>query len=593
MYVTRLHPSTSLRWLFLCFALLTAGCGKPVVPDGKAADTIFFGGPIVTMAPTNEIAEAVAVRAGQIVGVGSEMTIRAEFEGGDTHLRDLAGATLLPGFIDAHGHFLQNGFLAQSAIILPPPDAGVDSFATMAEELRAHADSTQARALGWVIGMGYDDAQLEEQRHPTAADLDTMIADVPVMVIHQSGHLASVNTRGLEALGLTAESTDPPGGVIGRIDGGTEPNGVLKETAYFAAALGVFGRLFADADAVASMIESSQAAYFASGFTVAQEGRADGGTVLGLQQAASAGELAIDVVGYTDPTLYPDHEQFLDVMSRESHEYQDHFRLGGIKLSLDGSPQGKTAWLTEPYHVPPEGAGPDERGFGQVENETLRRLLAEAFDNEWQVLAHVNGDAAIDQFLDAVEAVNDRLGATGTEDRRTVAIHAQTARHDQLDRMAELGIIPSFMSVHTFYWGDWHRDSVLGPDRAAGISPARSALERGLLYTNHNDAPVTLPNAQMILSSQVGRLTRSGQVLGEGERVTPLDALRSITVHAARQMFEEERRGTIEVGKVADFVVLDRDPRALSALELRGLKVLETIKDGVTRFPIETAGIAR
>jgi hypothetical protein len=208
-------------------------------------------------------------------------------------------------------------------------------------------------------------------------------------------------------------------------------------------------------------------------------------------------------------------------------------------------------------------------------------MFDDAFANGWQIINHANGDAAIDQLIRAVRAATERHGAA---DRRTVGIHSQVIREDQLDDYKELGIIPSFFGMHTFYWGDWHRESVLGPERAAGISPARSALDRGMIYTQHHDAPVALPSSIAILATQVNRTTRSGSVLGPDQRVSTLDALRSITINAAYQYFEEDRKGSIEVGKLADLVILSANPLEMAPEELWGLEVLETIKEGKTIF---------
>ncbi|WP_405241390.1 amidohydrolase [Lentisalinibacter salinarum] len=567
-----------------------AGTATGAAAGAEPAELILSGGTIVTLTDPTLQAGAVAIRNGRIQAVGTAEDIAAAWQGPGTVVRELGGRTVLPGFIDAHGHFLQVGFLAQSASLLPRPDGGVTDFATLAAALQGHRDSDQAAKMGWIVGMGYDDAQLAEQRHPTAADLDAMISDMPVLLIHQSGHVAAVNSAGLEALGITAASQDPPGGVIRRKAGSREPDGVLEETAFFATLDKL--PLPEDPESFAAMVAAAQESYAAAGFTTAQEGRALPANVRALQAAAKGGLLQLDIDVYPDPTFARDAAEFDGLMANASRQYENHLRIPGIKLSLDGSPQAKTAWLSLPYHVAPHGQDDDYRGYPQLEDDYLATEVRRAFENGWQVLTHVNGDAAIDQFL---AAVGEATEALGPGDRRPVAIHAQTAREDQLDAMGQLGVIPSFMSVHTFYWGDWHRDSVLGPERAARISPARSALERGIVYTSHNDAPVTPPNSRMILYSQVNRLTRSGQVLGAEQRVTARQALEAITSSAARQLFEEERKGTIEPGKLADLVIVDRNPLTIPPEELMELAVLETIKEGETiwRRGAETATAAR
>ena len=214
-------------------------------------------------------------------------------------------------------------------------------------------------------------------------------------------------------------------------------------------------------------------------------------------------------------------------------------------------------------------------------DDEANAFVEEAFRKGWQIHVHCNGDAAADQFIRAVRLATAKHGPG---DRRPVMIHAQTVREDQLDAMKELGIIPSFFGMHTYYWGDWHRDSVLGPERASRISPAASALKRGMPFTQHHDAPVALPSSIMVLFSQVNRVTRSGQVLGPEQRVSAMDAIKSITINAAYQYFEERTKGSLEPGKLADLVILDQNPLAVDPLAIKDIKVVETIKDGRTIY---------
>jgi predicted amidohydrolase YtcJ len=424
---------------------------------------------------------------------------------------------------------------------------------------------------GWVIGFGYDDSQLQEQRHPTRDDLDNVSLTLPVMAIHQSGHLAAINSKGLELVGVTADSADPAGGVYRRYEDSSEPDGVLEEMAFFQIVFSILGALGGDENK--TMLMAGIDLYASFGYTTAQEGRATAANVATELAAASASELKMDVVAYPDIQLAADTIK----PPQLSMVYKQHFRIGGAKLSLDGSPQGKTAWLTKPYHVPPTGQAVDYRGYPAVTDEQAIAYVDQAFANDWQILVHSNGDAAADQLIMAVRAATEKYGEA---DRRTVMIHAQTVREDQLDAMKELEIIPSFFGMHTYYWGDWHRDSVLGPERAARISPAASALERGMVYTQHHDAPVALPNSMMVLASQVNRTTRSGQVLGAEQRVSVMDALMSITINAAYQHFEETSKGSLEPGKLADFAILDRNPLTVDPMTIKDIKVIETIKEG-------------
>ena len=555
----------------------TAGCQQEPVAEApvEAPEVIFLGGPILTMAGAEPTyAEAVAVRDGLITFVGSEADT-LELQGPNTTVRDLEGHALLPGFIDAHGHLKNVGFQSLAADLLPPPDGDVSSIAMLQDKLGDWAEGEISARLGWVIGFGYDDAQLAEKRHPTRDDLDAVSAERPVFVIHQSGHLYVANSVLLELAGITAATENPAGGVIRRRPGSREPNGVLEETALLPI-LEVLPRI--DEAGQRTMVKKGIEAYTRFGFTTAQEGRAFP-TDLDLYIAmAEADELAIDVVAYPDYWLARDKVADSPWLDRERGS---RFRIGGIKGNLDGSPQGKTAWLTDPYLVPPEGQDTDYKGYPMLDEEKALAMFDDAYAEGWQVINHANGDAAIDQLIRAARAAAEKHGAA---DRRTVGIHSQVMREDQLDDYKELGIIPSFFGMHTFYWGDWHRESVLGPERAAAISPARSALDRGMLYTQHHDAPVALPSSIAILATQVNRTTRSGKVLGPEQRVSSLEALKSITINAAYQYFEEDRKGSIEVGKLADFVVLSADPLEVAPERLWDLEVLETIKEGETVF---------
>ena len=244
---------------------------------------------------------------------------------------------------------------------------------------------------------------------------------------------------------------------------------------------------------------------------------------------------------------------------------------------LDGSPQGKTAWLTKPYLHPPHGQNETYVGYATLKDEQVQAYIEQAFESNTPLLAHANGDAAADQLINAITLANQKFGK---EDRRSVMIHAQTVRDDQIDAMLEQGITPSYFSAHTFYWGDWHRDSVFGAERASRISPLRTSADKGLRYTTHNDTPIVPPDMMRLMWASVNRVTRSGKVLGEAQRATQMEALRSITIDAAHQYFEEESKGSISVGKIADFVILDNNPLNVKPMNIKDIQILKTIKNG-------------
>lgn len=549
------------------------------------AETLYVNANVITVNDAEPRAEAVAVRDGRILAVGSREVIELH-KGPATVVEDLGGRTLVPGFVDGHGHMGPVGIMAMTADLLPPPDGTVTSVAGLTQALRNWAAGPTAADFGVIVGMGYDDSQLEERRHPTRRDLDAVSLDTPVYVVHQSGHLGVANSAALEMLGIDSDTEDPEGGVIRRESGSRVPDGVLEENAHMMA-MGrlLLGRL--DAAQVLDAIEAGQRRYASFGYTTAQDGGSMPETVAGYEAAAEQGRLFIDVVSYVmAPSIRPS-DTFMEG-PYHGRDYRNHYRIGGIKLMLDGSPQGKTAWLTEPYFEPPAGQPRSYRGYPNMPDEKLAAYVENAFANGWQVLAHVNGDAAVDQLLNAIDQVGKRHP---DPNRRTVAIHAQTVRADQLDRMRALSVMPSFFAAHTFYWGDWHRDSVLGEVRAANISPTRWALDRGMRFSTHHDAPVIPPNSMRVMWATVNRVTRSGTVLGPDQRVPPEVVLKAMTLWPAWQHHEEDRKGSIEPGKLADLVVLSEDPLAVEPMHIEDIRVERTIKSGreIYRAPMPPA----
>ena len=560
----------------LAILVAIAGFGNHQQAVAKdAADIIFVNANVITMNEDQPGAKAIAIKDGKILAVGSQRHVK-KHKGDETVMRDLEGQTVTPGFIDGHGHMGMVGMFGMAANLLPPPDGKVTSIAELQQTLKTWMSTSEIpEKNGIVFGTGYDDSQLKEKRHPTRDELDAVTTDYPVIVLHQSGHLSAVNSKALETLGITASTPNPPGGVIRRKQGSNEPNGVLEENANFEAAGKLILAHFGPEQGLETIVRG-QETYASFGYTTAQDGGTTPSLAKGYIAAAEQGKLKLDVVSYlkaqtiaSDPTIMQGPYQ--------GQDYKDHYRIGGIKLWLDGSPQGKTAWLTEPFFQPPTGKEPPYRGYQTMTNADVEKYIEEAYGNDWQVLAHVNGDAAIDQYLNSIEMVGTRISAKG---RRTVAVHAQVSREDQLDRMKRLEVMPSFYAAHAFYWGDWHRNSVLGPQRAKRISPTRSALDRGMKFTTHADSPVIPPNALRIYWATVNRVTRSGLVLGADQRVDPETVLKALTIWAAWQYSEEDRKGSIEPGKLADLVILDNDPLTVDPMTIQDIKVLETIKEG-------------
>ncbi len=553
-------------------------CAEAQTPPAAsgAADLIYSGGPIVTVNDAQPTAEAVAVRGGRILAVGTLQQVEAKRWPG-TRMVNLEGRTLLPGFVDPHGHVAMVGLQAVSANLLPAPDGEGNSIADIIRLLRDWAQRNEAavRRYGLIIGFGYDESQLREGRPPNRDELDQVSTEVPVLIIHTSAHLGVTNTKGLEAAGVTAATADPVGGVFRRRAGTREPDGVMEENALITAAGPLLGKL--DQQAWLSMIRAGAEFYASFGYTTCQEGRAMGPTLAQLTDAASRGLLSIDVV------VYPDILGAADQLGGPQHgrEYRNRLRIGGTKFSLDGSPQGKTAWLSRPYHVPPPGQNADYRGLQVMPTDVAISEMTRCYERGWQAQVHANGDAAIDLLI---SAVREATAKHGRGDRRIVLIHGQTLREDQVDSLRELGIFPSIFPMHTYYWGDFHRDSVLGPERAENISPAGWLMSRGMMFTSHHDAPVAKPDSMRVLSATVTRRSRSGDIIGPRHRVPVATALKAMTIWAAHQHFEEVTKGSIEVGKLADFVVLSGNPLTVDPEKLAELKVVRTIKEGASVY---------
>jgi predicted amidohydrolase YtcJ len=570
-----------LRSSLIAFAALAA-CSSPVdpvPPEGGFADTVFLGTSIITMDPDAPSAEAVAIRGDSIALVGDRDQVLA-LAGPDTRVEELGDKALIPGLIDTHGHFAFTARLLNLANLSPPPVGPVTTVEDIVELLRDHIATNKAPAGTWIMGYGYDDSLLEERRHPTRDDLDRVSTEHPIGIMHVSGHLAVANSTGLSVLNISADSADPPGGVIRRRAGSRDPNGVLEEIA----AYGVMGQLAAGtSDDLESQIREAAIYYASFGITTVQDASTGPDDIAFFKSITARKALPIDVAAYPVVNQYP--LDAIDALQSEA-EYAGGYRVAGVKFSLDGSPQGRTAWLTDPYEEGPEGADADYVAYPTIDPDTYKAAAAVSIRNNVPILAHANGDAAIDLMMDGIEAA---LEGHPSPDHRAVIIHAQLMREDQLGRAKELGVVPSFFSAHPFFWGDWHRIS-FGDERALNISPIRWAVDQGVPFTIHNDAPVVPPDMMRLWWSTVNRKTRSGFVLGSEQRATVYEALNAMTLAAAWQYFEEDRKGSITAGKQADLVILDRDPMSADADTLKDIRVLETIARGKTVFEPSNAG---
>ena len=537
--------------------LLLAAC------DGR---TVYVGAAVLTVDADDRVVEALGIDGDRIGSVGSEAEVRA-WAGPTARIVELDGGAIVPGFIDAHGHFPGEGVWASVVDLNPPPIGDLETIDELISRMRVRADVTSAGE--WVIGMGYDDTLLAERRHPTRLDLDRVSTEHPVAVLHISGHLAAVNGRALGDLGWDSNTPDPDGGVIRRSAGTREPNGVLEETAMEA----IQGRFLSPGilDGLA-MLRLAVERAVSHGVTTVQAGYAPSAQLRLFPWLSRLGIIPVRLV------LWPSMEA-LDELQGGADPYSSHdpewVRIGAVKLIADGSIQGYTGYLSEPYHVPP-GDDPTFRGYARIARDELIRRVKRYHAAGWQLAVHGNGDASIDDILDAFEAA---FAENPVDDPRPIVIHAQMARDDQLDRMRELGVIPSFFSLHTYYWGDRHREIFMGPERAARMSPAKSALDKNVRFTIHCDAPVVPMEPLRLIWSAVNRMSSGGREIGPAERITPMQALRATTIDAAYQYRDEASKGSLETGKLADFVILSASPLDDPA-HIDEIQVLETYVGG-------------
>lgn len=560
--------------LLSCIALLLAslvGCSHKAE---TAADKIYINGTIITVDNANTTAEAVAVRDGKILAVGSNGAIE-KFKGDSTEVIDLKGSTLVPGFIDGHSHFMSLG-RHNTVNVAAPPVGKVLNIPDIVKELQQFQAEKKIAKGEWISAFGYDVDQLTEKRHLQKEDLDAAFPDNPVVVRHVSGHMSVANSLALRLSGITAATADPAGGKIVK-GADNQPTGLLQETA--ARLLKVKRDSLTD-DQKLELIRDQQLYYASHGITTAQDGHTSYESLQILKKAAAQKQLIIDL------EILPSYHTLDDVLADSSNtfgELSDHLKLAGFKLTADGSPQGKTAFFSKPYLTEVPGCGHEHcTGFPNVTEEYFKDAIIKGFKNNVRTFVHCNGDATIDLYLKAIKNANEQLNTT-SNDRRPVVIHSQFVRNDQLDDYKKLGIIPAFFSNHAFFWGDVHTNN-LGKERADFLSPLKTAAAKGIIATNHTDYGVTPLSQLFLLWTSVARESRSGVVIGEGERLSVIEALRAITINGAYQYQEETIKGSIEQGKLADFVILSKDITKIPVAEIKAVEVLETIKEGKTVY---------
>lgn len=557
-------------WLAGLLSTLAWGGGAELLAATNA-DSLYVGGDIVTLDERQPVVEALAVADGRIVAVGPRAQLEAEYRGANTQLIDLQGKALLPAFLDAHSHYFSALTVAQQVKLFAPPAGPGKDIPSILAELVKFRDAHDIGKGVLIQAYGYDENAMPGGVGLTRDDLDKAFPDNPVLVGHVSMHGAVLNSAAMRKWNISAATKTPAGGIIVRKPGTNEPAGLLMETAY----LPIFASL--PKPTASEEVEWSKAAqmlYAKEGITTAHEGATHATDLAVMQRAAAGGANLIDVIAYPfitdlDPVL---KDNPIDTWG----SYRNGLKIGGVKITIDGSPQGKTAYFTSPYLNGGPGGEKNWQGSPTFLEPMVKQMVKRVYDLGVPLNLHANGDAAIDLFLRAHESA----AAPDLErSRRVTLIHSQFVRPDQLDKYARYKIRPSLYTLHTYYFAQAHIAN-RGKQQASYISPMRDAIDRGLQPTNHTDFVVAPLDQLFMLWSAVNRQSREGEVIGESQRVSALEGLQAMTINVARQYGEEDRKGSLEVGKLADLVVLSANPLKVVPMAIKDIRVVETIKQG-------------
>jgi predicted amidohydrolase YtcJ len=573
-----LKLTTALSLALWIAATLIAGCDKPQPPPQQridAAETIFVGGDIVTINDKQPSAEALAVKDGKIIAVGTRADVEKVHQGTGTRVVDLGGKTLMPSFIDAHSHYINSLLVANQAKLYAPPAGPGKDVDSIIAALKKFAEERKIPKGQMIMAYGYDETVMPDGRHLNRDDLDNAFPDNPVRVDHVSMHGGVLNSAALEYYGISAATKTPPGGVIVRKPGTNEPYGLIMETAF----LPVFGK--SEPMTPAQEVEWSKAGqmlYAEAGITTAHEGATHLGPFQTMKRATEAGANIIDVVAYPFIT---DLERIIkEAPVAGWGKYDKRFKIGGVKITIDGSPQGRTAYFTTPYLTGGPGGEKNWRGELAAPQEVVSKALKTVYDLNVPVTFHANGDGAIDTLIKAHEFA---AAADLTKDRNVTIIHAQFTRKDHLPKYVQYKMRPSFYTLHTYYFAEAHL-AQRGKAQTMYISPMRDAIDAGLHPTNHTDFVVAPLDQMFMLWTAVNRISRAGAEIGPDQRITPMEGLKSMTLWAAEQYGEQASKGSLETGKLADLVILDRNPLKVDKPEIKNIKVVETIKEGKTIY---------
>ena len=536
-------------------------------------DLIVINGRVETMDANNSVGEAVGIRNGRIAVLGTNDDVMAERHSGTTVI-DAKGKAVLPGFIEPHNHMVGYSTNLLEVDVRTPPNRNIND---IVDRLRERASITPPG--DWIRGRGYDDTGLQDMRHPTRNDLDAASTEHPIAIVHNSGHMLAANSNALELAGIHDETPDPAGGRIGRFPASGEPDGMLYETAQ-----GLVHQLlptYTEGDVRTGFVQA-QDEYLRRGITTIHDASVSNARGVDIMhtyhQAQLEGFLKFRVNMFIQWEYLKDSN-----FAWQTGGGDEWVRVAGCKIVSDGSIQGITAALREPYHC-----DPNEQGWLIYEQDELNDIVMTLHQRGYQIATHANGDAAIDAILAAYE---NALRAVPKVDHRFRIEHCQVCVPEHISKIRDLGVIPNFFPNHVYYFGDRHRDRFLGPDRVTHLDPIGSAIQAGIKPLLHSDCPVTPVNPLFCIQNAIARVTSSGKVLTEVERVATREAISMMTVNAAYGAFEENVKGSLEIGKLGDLVVLNHDPFQEAAHELGQIESAATVVGGQVMYQTNDVSI--
>lgn len=536
---------------------------------------VYYGGDILTMSGNEpEYAEALVVDNGKIQFVGASDEAM-KIAGSGHKMVNLEGKTLLPGFLDGHGHYINSLMVANQCMLYAPPSGPGADVEKIIATLKKFTVDNNIKAGEMITGYGYDDSVMPNGRLLNRDDLDEAFPNNPVRIDHVSMHGTVLNSKAMEYYGINAETETPPGGIIVRKPGTNEPYGLIMETAYKPIAEKI-EKMSLEQEIEAT--KAGQMLYAKEGITTAQEGFTLIDNLKTIKAVSDTGANIIDVVAYPFVT---EIDKSLEIIPQsEWLKYSNNFKIGGIKITIDGSPQGRTAAFTSPYIT--GGPAGEQNWYGELTfpKEIVNKAVKRVYDLKVPLILHCNGDAAIDTFLESYQNVRNN---DYSRPWNVTTIHTQFMRKDHIPKFVEYGIRPSFYTLHTYYFYEAHLAN-RGFEQAQYISPMRDAIDAGLRPSNHTDFVVAPLDQMFMLYSAVNRISRAGAEVGSDQKVSPYEGLLTMTRFTAEQYDELDSKGTLEQGKRADLVILDKNPLKVNPLKIKDIKVVETIKDGKTIF---------